>query len=264
MISVIVCSRQVPSWQGHGHHITVGAGCECQYLRLDNREKPAGICSVYNRGAAAASGDILVFIHEDAFFLTPSWGAVVEKKFSQDASLGLLGVAGTQYLLAENPAWPAAGRPFIHGRVVHNEAPGKPPVLSLFSKGEADTEVVAVDGFFMAVRASLFDTISFDEKTFGKFHFYDLDICMQVRRTHRVVVTTDLLMKHLSGGSFDKQWVHEAVKFIEKYRDVLPASCVTTRPDPKRHINFETLDLKQVVHPGAYEAISKVGADYPR
>jgi hypothetical protein len=141
-----------------------------------------------------ASGEILVFVHEDVFFAEGGWAIKLEDKF-KDQSVGLIGVAGTQYLFADNPAWVAAGRPFIKGQVIHELDQGSKYFLTVFDWQRGDTEVVAVDGLFFAIKKELFNQIQFDDVTFDGFHFYDLDICMQVHKTHRLIVTTDILVK---------------------------------------------------------------------
>lgn len=234
MISIIVCSKQDPSWSIHERNVARTAGVPHEYLRIDNRSGASGICNAYNRGIERASGDLLVFVHEDAFFMEPGWGATVEQKFSADPALGLLGVAGTQYLFADRMSWTAAGRPFLRGRVVHELDAGKRFFMTAFSVDKADAEVVAVDGLFFAVQRELFNHIRFDERTFDRFHFYDLDICMQVRQTHRILVTWDILIKHCSGGNPDDTWRLAGLAFLEKYRDRLPASCAPFPPDPQK------------------------------
>ena len=56
--------------------------------------------------------DILVFVHKDVRFMEPGWGEVLIEKFKKDESIGLVGVAGTQYFSHDNPARLAAGEPF--------------------------------------------------------------------------------------------------------------------------------------------------------
>lgn len=243
MISVISCSRKDPSWDLHQRNISKTAGSPHEYIRIDNRDGRFGLCAAYNKGVSLAKGEILVFMHEDVFFMEGNWGTVLEKKFS-DPSVGLVGVAGTQYLFRDTPGWVVAGRPFIKGHVVHELNNGSIYNLTVFDWGKDDSDVVAVDGLFFAVRKSLFDRISFDEAVFDQFHFYDLDICMQIRRTHRLIVTWDILVKHQSGGSFDKTWEKYAQRFIQKYRNELPASCTDKIPDLTKRIPFENFDLK--------------------
>lgn len=221
---------------------TIGS-VSCEYLRIDNRENHYSISAAYNEGVSRAAGEVLVFAHEDAFCMEGGWGEKLISKFI-DPSIGLVGVAGTEFLFPGNPGWVAAGRPFIHGHVIHETDNGNTYHLTVFNWDQQDTDVVAVDGLFFAVRRELFAAIRFDEIMFDGFHFYDLDICMQVRRTHRCLVTWDLLVKHQSGGSFGDAWKKYAARFIAKYRSELPASCSAAVPDPSRRIGFENFDLK--------------------
>ncbi|MBD3346275.1 MAG: hypothetical protein GF401_14565 [Chitinivibrionales bacterium] len=242
MISCIVCSRKPPDWKDHESNVKETIGCSNEYIRIDNTCNKYNLCSAYNRGLEYAQGDICVFMHEDVFMLHPEWGKIIESKFAQDETLGCIGVAGTQYLFADKPGWVAAGRPFIHGKVTHQK--GEQCVLTVYSWIDGDIEVVAVDGLFMAVRRSLFDEIRFDDVTFNQFHFYDLDICMQIRNTHKIIVTDAIVLKHFSGGSFDGVWKAYADKFLEKYREILPVSCVASVPEgPQKR--FESYDITQ-------------------
>ncbi len=229
-ISVIVCSYRSDLAEEHRKNVLETIGYDCEYVRLDNSLGTHGICAAYNKGVELAHGHILAFIHEDVFLTKVGWGKILAEKFRTDNSLGLVGVAGTQYLFADNPFWGAAKNPFLKGRVLHEVDGGTRRVPVVFSPEYGDSEVVAVDGLFFAMRRSLFDTIRFDDRTFDKFHFYDLDICMQARRTHRLIVTTDISVKHLSGGTFDAVWQEYGRRFLVKYRNDLPASCAGMMP----------------------------------
>lgn len=242
MISVIVCSRNDPSWNRHSNNVAQTIGSSHEYVRIDNRAGQYGICAAYNKGVDTSKGDILVFVHEDVLFLMKDWGKLLESKFAADPSIGIVGIAGGQVLHQDRPGWCVAGRPFIHGKVIH-EVNGR-LLLSAYSWIETDVEVVAVDGLFFAVRRSLFDRIRFDEETFDGFHFYDLDICMQALKTHKIIVTEDILVKHLSGGSFDRVWEKYAYRFTEKHRESLPVNCTEIEPELNRNRGrFETIDL---------------------
>lgn len=246
MISVIVCSRQAPEWDFHQRNVQKTVGCDNEYIRIDNRKGEMGICVAYNMGVQKAAGEILVFVHEDVFFMEEGWGKNLESKFLQDSSTGLIGVAGTQYLFKDDLRWHIAGQPFLKGRVIHQLDRGERFILVVFSWDKNDSEVVAVDGLFFAIRKELFSRASFDEKTFRGFHFYDLDICMQVRKTHKCIVTWDIMLQHFSAGKNDPAW-HEAAKlFAQKYEKELPASCVSSVPDPSpdKRQSASNYDLK--------------------
>ncbi|HEX2957353.1 MAG TPA: glycosyltransferase [Chitinispirillaceae bacterium] len=243
MISVIVCSRTDPADSIHERNLRKTAGTDIEYIRIDNRDNRYNLSSAYNYGVSLARGTILVFMHEDAFFMEGNWALVLEKKFAKE-EVGLIGIAGTQFLFADNPGWVVAGRPYIRGHVIHELNNGETYTLTVFNWEHQDSSVVAVDGLFFAVRASLFTSVRFDDTVFDGFHFYDIDICMQIRRTHQLLVTWDLLIKHQSGGSFDDNWKKYAYRFCKKYQHELPAATVSTTPDPSRRISFENFDLK--------------------
>jgi hypothetical protein len=244
MISIIVCSRKDPSFDVHERNVrkTIGT-VTSEYIRIDNRDNRYCLSAAYNEGVGRASGEIVVFVHEDVYFMEGGWGEKLVEKFN-DPTIGLIGVAGTEYLFADNPGWVVAGRPYIHGHVVHELEDGKVYNLTVFSWDREDVDVVAVDGLIFAVRKSLFGALQFDATTFDGFHFYDIDICMQIRRTHRCIVTWDLLVKHQSGGSFDETWKQYALRFIKKHRNALPASCTAAVPDRSHRVDFENFDLK--------------------
>lgn len=244
MISVIVSSKLgSPPGALHERNVKKTASSAIDYVSIDNSDSHTGICGAYNEGVKKAKTDILVFMHEDVFFMEPAWDKVLERKFA-DSSIGLIGVAGTQYLFPDPPGWVVAGRPFIKGKVIHETKNGADFNLTVFSWDKTDADVVAVDGLFFAIRRELFSKIRFDETTFDKFHFYDLDICMQVRATHRLIVTPDILLKHQSGGAFDSVWHTYAERFTAKYRTRLPATCTSEVPDRLKRVPFESFDLR--------------------
>jgi glycosyltransferase involved in cell wall biosynthesis len=216
----------------HERNIAATVGAPFEYLRMDNHSSPRGICAVYNDGVRKARGDILVFVHEDVFFMEKGWGLRLEEKFHNNPDVGLVGVAGTQYLYADKMSWPAAGQPFLRGRVVHELDNSKHFIMTAFSLDKEDAEVVAVDGLFFAIRKTLFNHIRFDEETFDRFHFYDLDICMQVHKHAKLMVTWDILLKHCSAGNPDHIWREAGRRFLEKYRTELPVTCTSMVPDP--------------------------------
>ncbi len=242
LVSIIVCSRKAEQDPRHARNIGKTIECPFEYIHIDNHAGRYGLASAYNEGASRARGEIAVFVHEDVFFMLPRWGLVLQEKF-KNPRVGLVGVAGTQYLRAEVPACKSSGRPFIKGRVLHETSNGAAYFKTAYSSDPVDSEVVAVDGLFFAVRRSLFPAIRFDAETFDHFHFYDLDICMQIRRTHKLIVTFDILVKHLSTGRFDDKWMEYALRFKRKYQQELPASCVELKPDPKAFVDCENTDL---------------------
>jgi hypothetical protein len=90
-------------------------------------------------------------------------------------------------------------------------------------------DVVACDGQCVFIPSYLFKDklLRFDEEAFGhSFHFYDMDICMQVlSRKKRIVVCRDVLIEHnwcghVAGGN--TEFLKARDVFFNKWKDFFP------------------------------------------
>ena len=244
MISAVVCSRSSTAFELVRRNLLRTAATAIEVIRIDNEHAGLGICEAYNRGVSQAQGDIIVFLHEDVFHLEIGWGPNLMQKFMGDASLGVVGVAGTQALFADPPLWSWAGRPWLFGKVVHELDAGERFFMTVFSPDSGDRDVVALDGCWLAVRKQVFAHASFDSQAFPGFHFYDIDLCMQARKRWRIVATTDILVKHQSPGSFNDAWQEYAKAFRAKWKAELPAFAPGLPTTPTRGSDYFNVDLK--------------------
>lgn len=242
MISVITCWKKPAAQTIQERNIAKTIGTDHQYIMIDGSEG-IGLAEAYNQGIAHAKGEIAVFIPEDVLFMKHGWGKVLESKFAGDPWLGVVGVAGTQYLFAEKCSWTAAGRPFIKGRVVHHLENGDFFAV-VFSPENGDFPVVACDGVFMAVKAQVLEMARFDEDCFKENCFYDLDFCMQVNSNYRLIVTTDIVLKRRTMSTFDKVWNSYGQQYIAKHASNLPISCADAVPDPEHFVSSQVVNLK--------------------
>jgi GT2 family glycosyltransferase len=224
MISIVTYHRrpEVKSVQERNVAKTAGTGNE--YLVIDGSKGALRFAAAYNWAASQAKGDILVFLADDVYFMDMNWGVRLSAKFAADPSLGVVGVAGTQYLFADKCSWTAAGRPFIKGRIVYHLQNGD-FFAAVFSQEKGDFEAVALDGCFLAVRAELCRAVRFDEAAFGGTHFWDLDFCLRARVFGRVIVSSEVTVKKMSQPVYDSAWQEAGAVFLRKHAAALPASC---------------------------------------
>lgn len=232
-ISIVVCAANAENLAAHRDHVAETVGIAFEYIAINNQDGGFGLAEAYNRGGERSSCEVIVFVHDDVFFATSDWGSIIIEKFRNQSELGLLGLAGTACLQTRYPFWVAAKGPFIHGQVVHHSGALK---LSQYSSAEQDQYVVAVDGLMMATSKTAFMQHHFDQETFDGFHFYDLDFSVRVSDSHRVMVTTDILAKHLSGGHFDDVWKRYRKRFRDKYQDRQRWQCGEGEPAPDSHL----------------------------
>jgi hypothetical protein len=243
MISIITyCRHPLPqSLQERNVAKTINAPFE--YLVIDGSKGPLRYSAAYNWAKDHVKGDIVVFIYDELYFMSLNWGQALAFKFAQDPSLGMIGIAGSQYLFADKYSLTAAGRPFIKGRMMYHLQNGD-FFAAVFSQDKGDSEVVALDGSFLAVRTELLKKTSFDEALFGGSHFWDMDFCMQARKQGRIIVTPDIVVKRMSQQVFDPEWHATGRQFLQKYRNELPASCVQAVPDQTKTLPVQMVNIK--------------------
>ena len=155
-----------------------------EFLTDGNASGQPNITASYNKLGAKAAGDILVFCHDDIEFIEPGWDARLEEFFAQDFDIG--GVIGVDRY--EGDLLVSLGHPHCFGKFINRA--GDEMRVNIYGPHAPNKQLVAVDGMFMAVRASHFAGHKFDETLDGLF-FYDIDYCLRGR-----VGLLDLMVAH--------------------------------------------------------------------
>jgi GT2 family glycosyltransferase len=252
MISIIICSKQKDISEWLKSNIANTTGVPYELIILDNSKNDYSIFKAYNEGIKRASYDYLCFMHDDVRYHSLDWGKSVIKHLS-DSTTGLIGLAGSYYLLPVPSPWFKA-KPYVKNQIQSNPAKGKSPKRYSITK---DEEVVCVDGFWFCSRKDVFTRVSFDEQTFHHFHFYDLDISMQIHeRGYLIYVISDIVVEHSSGGSFDRQWLEAAYTFYHKWKKQLPAT-IRFIPEKKPFVNIKAFRDLLYVHKKSKYPVSK-------
>lgn len=224
MISIIICSRNSAIPFELKQNIAETIGCEFELIVIDNSGNDYSIFQAYNEGVSRAKGELLCFCHDDIVFHTKGWGGIIESLFAIHKDFGGIGVLGGHLLPKQESYYLLSS-----GNILQLQKDGtieKELRNDNFDREGLD-EVAALDGLFMVIPRCLFveKGLLFDE-SFGGFHMYDLDICMQIRGTGcKLVVTDKILVEHrtnisgvLEGGAF-KGELH---KFYKKWEKSFP------------------------------------------
>ncbi|MDF7810187.1 glycosyltransferase [Hymenobacter sp. YC55] len=226
MISVIICSRDDKSLQLVSRNVKSTVGVPYEIIGVDNRKGEYSICQAYNIGASQSKYDILCFMHEDICFHTQEWGSIVEDILS-DQTVGVLGVAGSEYQIKAPSSWWSIGAQFNRIQILQ-KLPGKDSeLLSANPKETGLADVAVLDGLWLCSRKDVWLQHKFDEKTFKDFHFYDVDFCASIFPHYRICVTFDILIEHFSNGTINKPWLINALKYQAKYKSALPFGVVS-------------------------------------
>jgi len=228
MLSIIICSVDPEQLSQVKTSIENTVGIPYEVVAIDNRTQPRGITAVYNEGVRLAQFPYLCFVHEDVLFETPDWGKVVVRTL-EDPSIGLLGVAGGGYKSLAPSGWyfepiPSPLKSFQHIVQGYKFQQKEDLYVNHNPLNQTLSEVVALDGVFFCARKEVSEKHPFDEKTFTGFHGYDVDFSLSVGREYKLVVSYEILIKHVSEGNFDKKWLDETLKVHAKWSAHLPAS----------------------------------------
>jgi len=206
-ISVVVCSNDEQQFAamaaGYERALT---GWTHELVRIADA---SSLAEGYTRGLAAATGDLIIFSHDDVELLAADFGA---RLFRRLAECDVLGVAGATR--ASGPAWSFAGWPHLHGSVIYPDGSGYR--VTVYSRiAPLARGIRVMDGVLLAMRRETALAIGFDAKTCDGFHGYDLDFTLRAAKAGlRLAVATDLGLVHRSYGSFDERWETTARKLM--------------------------------------------------
>lgn len=216
-ISVIVCSISEERLAGLKENIaaTISENCPYEVVGIDNTSSPRSIAAVYNDGASRARYPYLVFIHEDAGFLTHGWDRLLSAKLAEPDT-GVIGFAGGKVMLDAPGGWnmvaDAARINLIECGRENRTGMDREPDCPF-------TEVVALDGFLMAVRREVWEEHPFDEEAITGFHCYDVDFSLGIGGNRRNYVCRDIEVFHNSPGHFGAEWTAATQRlYLDKWQ----------------------------------------------
>ena len=213
MISIIICSRTASISDELTQNIDQTIGIPYELVIIDNSENHYSIFSAYNEGVKRSKYEVLCFMHDDIIFKTKDWGISVMKRF-KSSNLGAIGVAGSPYYAILPGAWWSGG--YICQSIYGEQE------LAYQSKHDNALPVVVIDGLWFCVRKSLFSMIRFDDTTFNGFHYYDMDISLQIQQNgYKLLNVYDISIQH-SSGKLDTIWLSNALLLQKKWEKNLP------------------------------------------
>ncbi len=243
-LSVVVCSKsaQVPGSFARNIRETIGP-VEYEIVWIDNSRNEYSIFAAYNQGISLARYDVVCFMHDDVKMLSGNWGEICLKML-EDAQVGLLGLIGTHYLSPFSVYWLSSG--INHGRIMQGFEKKGVHCTEEWNWNKHDkygSRVVAIDGIWMCCPKSVFDGgIRFDEDTYDGFHFYDMDLSMQIVQSGRtILVADDILAEHTTQSRYNHSFLESCKCFHRKWNDLLPVMSSAIAEEDIRQFEINTV-----------------------
>lgn len=216
-ISIIICSIDAGKFaRACANYRSLMNGQDYEIIGIHDAQS---LAEGYNRGIRKATGEIMIFSHDDILILDRAFARKIRQRLGE---FDLLGFVGTSRII--NGTWFAAGTPHLHGVMSH--ASPKQRMLSLDIFGVSAWPVIggikAIDGLCMISTGQLARNVGFDAGTFDSFHLYDLDFSYAAYLAgYRIGVCCDIPVIHESKGQFNEQHGEQAKRFCAKYQQQL-------------------------------------------
>jgi GT2 family glycosyltransferase len=221
-------------------NIKMTIGTAYELIVVDNSKSIHSIFEAYNIGVSRSKFPILCFMHDDILYHSTDWGLNILAHFA-DSDTGAIGIAGTPYYPRMPGSWWAGG--LVNETIVNQTPEGLKTSYKTAGSGlSRKNEVLVLDGVWLCIRKTLFERIKFDESQFDGFHFYDMDICMQIHVIgSRLYSITDIAIQHFYTGKVNIDWSRNAHIFYRKWKRSLPAAVVSLTEQQEVTIAYKTL-----------------------
>ena len=235
MISIVMVTKELDRVDRIQKNISQTIEIPYEFIIIDNSLNDKSIFQAYNLGVIRSRFPIICFMHDDIVYHSKGWGKEVVRYFSQK-NVGMIGVGGTRFLSSIPSSWWAGGHKYFsskRGTICHNcidtnrNNTNESKYTTINPEGTSYTKVVLVDGLWFCIPKELFGKIRFDEERYGGFHFYDLDISMQVKElNYDIICIHNIKVEHISASKHDKKWIENCKIFYDKWKASLPASAM--------------------------------------
>lgn len=169
-----------------------------------------------NHGGARATGEYIVFIHQDVLLIDPLWLRLAEAFLRKLPDLGAAGVAGMvkggRGGLFRTGTFPVENRAcFVyHG----NER----EIIESGNNSAEPIEVQTLDEQLLIVPTAVFRGCGFDAETCSGWHLYGVDYSLSARARGLKIYTLPVPVWHMSAGTLDGEYYRTLRKIIKKHR----------------------------------------------
>lgn len=183
-----------------------GQTARFELILLDNRQgRFKSAAQALNDGGGRATGDFIMFVHQDMWLATNTWLHDAENMAKDLTSLGVAGVAG---MSDQGSNW------FDRVKFSIN-------VVEDASKAEAGrvhspTEVQTLDECLLIVPRSVFDRLKFDEVAFDAWDCYGADYCLSAKQSGLTVCVLPLPSSHCCSRASYPIWHFEGLFKYQK------------------------------------------------
>ena len=250
MISIIICSRTNTIDTDLRSNIEATIGVVYEIICIDNSKNQYNIFQAYNIGISKSVYSVVCFMHDDVRFHTKKWGHKIINHL-KGPEVGLIGVGGPRFLSCIPGIWWGGGIFSQPSDMIcqYNIDTDRNDIeqshmIRIQPIPENKIEVAALDGLFLCSKKNVFQNISFDEETYHDFHFYDLDISLQIKSCgYKIYCIYDVLVEHISASNINMKWISSSRIFYDKWKRTLPVCIYDVSEKEKTAIEYSHVKI---------------------
>jgi GT2 family glycosyltransferase len=180
--------------------------------RIVRFDRPFNFSAACNAGAAAARGDLLLFLNNDIEVIEPDW----LEELIRWAQRPAIGIVGAQLLYPDRRIQ-HAGVVFGIGLVGHIFAGAAPSVTGVFGSPESYRNYLAVTGACQMMRRNVFERLGGYDERF-RLSFSDVVFCMEAWKAGlRVVYTPHARLVHHESYTRKREDSPEDMELLARY-----------------------------------------------
>lgn len=210
-LSIIVCSRDDARYARFTSECA--RAMSSSHFEIIRIKDARSMCEGYNRGTDAASGELLLYCHDDIEFITD---AVHHALIDALADFDIACCVGAS--VVEGPTWVCKDATLSQGWMAASDVTSGQYSLGVIGVPTPQSLLATGDGCFIACRRATALAVGWDEVTFDCFHMYDIDFCLRAKLSgYRIGVARAVVINHYSQGTFDASWHDQARRFVQKH-----------------------------------------------
>ena len=198
---------------------------QAELIAVDNtKRRYSSAAKALNYGASVATGNVLVFVHQDVSFETPDALAEIVRIFCSNSGEGDIGgIVGAAFDENGNKCIVAGSKVNFLG-----EPEGEKGFADDFRYAET------IDELLIIMTAETYKLHPFDNKTCRGWHYYAVEQCLNARKNKKKVLAINAGIKHLSTGVFDDKFYWAEYRVARKYKsmDRIIGTCCDFKPRP--------------------------------
>lgn len=179
---------------------------DTEFIMIDNRNnKFNSAAAALNYGVEKASGDVLVFLHQDIEFISDD---VLKKiyNFAMNNKNVIFGAAGVLSKAEEKSGAILAN--FYHGSD-----------KSKYDTIDKPTKCFTLDECLIACCKDIMAKVRFDERVCDGWHLYGADLCLSANLEKDLsVMVVPMNIWHKSNGNADKSYMITQDRLAKKYK----------------------------------------------